>query len=193
MMLAARCGDDCLVAAGNFRGMTESDYDDLRMGPGGPDQPTCSASGSYFDRYKCRLAASRARPAIWAFHPYIDGTRYRTRSSHCAVPELCQTKLFMAQLAGSWADSEVWMTEAGALYASPSMAASEHEQACTGAFYLRLFQLPEWEGRITRFYYFNWFGYTDDLGLVDKSEAHAPRAVFHQLRDRVTMFDSDCP
>jgi hypothetical protein len=58
----------------------------------------------------------------------------------------------MAQLAGSWADSEVWMTEAGPLYASPSVAASEHEQACTGAFYLRLFQLPAWEGRITRFY-----------------------------------------
>ncbi|HEY8144926.1 MAG TPA: hypothetical protein VIG06_19740 [Kofleriaceae bacterium] len=193
MRIAERCGEECEVAAGNFRGMTSSDNDDLRMGPGGPDHPDCSAGGSYLDRYKCRLAAGGVHPAVWAFHPYLDGDRYRRLSFHCSDPQVCQTRVLMAQLSGSWSASEIWMTEAGALYASPSLAASEHEQACTGAFYLRLFERPEWEGRVTRFYYFNWFGYTDDMGIVDKTEAHAPRAVFHQLRDRVTMYDAACP
>jgi len=193
LMMVARCGEDCRVVAGNFRGMFEADTDALRMGPGGPDDPTCGAAGSYLDRYKCRLAAAGHRPALWAYHPYLDGYNYRERSSHCSDESSCQTKLFMASLGGSWSQSEVWMTETGARYATPTLAASELKQACTGAFLLRLFSLPAFEGRVTRFYYFNWYGYNDDLGIVDKSEAHAPRAIFDQLRDRVTQYDSSCP
>lgn len=193
LMMSARCGQDCRVAAGNLRGWFPADTDALRMGPGGPDDPTCGASGSYLDRYKCRLAAAGHRPAIWAFHPYLDGYNYRERSSHCSDASSCQTKLLMASLGGSWSDSEVWMTETGARYATPTLAASEFKQACTGAFFLRLFTLPSFEGRITRFYYFNWYGYTDDLGIVDKTAAHAPRAIFDQLRDRVTRYDPTCP
>jgi len=191
LMMAARCGNDCRVGAGNFRGWFDADTDALRMGPGGPDNPTCGSSGSYFDRYKCRLGDHR--PTIWAFHPYLDGYNYRERSWHCSDANSCQTKLFMASLAGSWSASEVWMTETGARYANPNLAASEFKQACTGAFFLRLFSLPAFAGRVTRFYYFNWYGYTDDLGIVDKTAAHAPRAIFNQLRDRVTQYDPSCP
>jgi len=193
LMMSARCGDACRVGAGNFRGWFAADTEALRMGPGGPDHPTCGAAGSYVDRYKCRLDAAGHRPAIWAFHPYLDGYDYRERSFHCSNPDTCQTKLFMAQVGGSWSASEVWMTETGAEYATPTLPASEFEQACTGAFFLRLFSLPAFEGRVTRFYYFNWYGYQNDLGIVDKTEAHAPRAIFDQLRDRVHQYDASCP
>jgi hypothetical protein len=194
LMVLDECGPDCKVAAGNFRAMTTNDFADLRMGPGGVDNPTCSASGSYIDRYKCQLdRAGGHRPAYWAFHPYLDGEYYRKFSNHCGNDDTCQTKLFVRAIGGSWSDSEVWMTEAGALYSDPHLAASAFEQACTGAFYLRLFSIPEFAGRVTRFYYFNWYGYENDMGLVDKTEAHAPRPIFDQLRDRVKMLSSSCP
>jgi len=194
LMIRERCGPDCKLAAGNFRAMTTNDYDDLRMGAGGVENPTCSASGSYIDRYKCELdRAGGHRPLIWAFHPYLDGEYYRKLSNHCSNDSTCQTKLFMAAIAGSWSQSEVWMTEAGALYSDPNLAPSAFEQACNGAYYLRLFSIDRFENRVTRFYYFNWYGYENDTGLVDKSEAHAPRPIFDQLRDRVKLYDPSCP
>jgi hypothetical protein len=194
MMMLERCGADCTVAAGNFRGMAESDFDDIKAGSSDPDNLHCATAQSYLDRYKCRLdEAGHHRPKIWAFHPYLDGLAYRKSHAHCGDPTRCQTRIFMEQLGGSWSASEVWMTEAGAMYASPGYAPSEFEQACTGAFYLRLFSKPEWQGRITRFYYFNWYGYELDMGIVGGSSAHPVRKIFDQLRNRVKQYEPNCP
>jgi hypothetical protein len=179
----AHPGDDCVVTAGDFRAWFDWDVDDFTS-KHDPDDPRCCDT-PFMERYKYWLdrdsenwlGRKHHRPEVWSIHPYWDVDQYTNHGKSCGTD--CLTDRFRRQLAGSWAKTEIWATEVGALHTN------DHEQSCATAFLLRVLAR---DPRITRLYYFTWIPWGPDRGLFDwPGSPDKVRPVFDQLRDHTTQ------
>ena len=114
-----RPGSGCIVAAGDMAATVPGRVTEFAMAAG-PDRPCDRASCSWLDRYKASIDADSAtygfphhRPAYWAVHNWADAFNYERNASHCSTAAGCVTAAFYASLQGSWARTEIWMTEVG--------------------------------------------------------------------------------
>ncbi|MDB4927699.1 MAG: hypothetical protein JWM10_183 [Myxococcaceae bacterium] len=203
-----RPGSGCVVAAGDMAATVPGRTRDFAMDVG-PDRPCGRAACSWLDRYKFSIDEDGAtygfphhRPAYWAVHNWADAFHYERNGNHCNDnPATCVTAAFSASLQGSWARTEIWMTEVGGVLEGAGDQLLR--QQCTARFFYRLF--TDGDPRVRRWYYYSFAGVgaTGDSGACPfaplssgrcfADSGASTRPVFDALRNRSGANLPGCP
>jgi hypothetical protein len=146
------------------------------------------ADTEYADKYRQMLGGEA--PSIWGFHNYGDVLTYeRIDPKHCQPGHTCEVRQVLDWLDaghGGWNRTHLWITEISPYYnayngkTGEARFYGEAKQAKTVRWLLNLDKIDR---RLTRIYFFSYYGYCDgpgcgslDSGLVVGQTGHERRA-----------------